>query len=63
MNDHRDDELTRRFKAIFNKEPVSQATKNPACGVGTQVEYEVDEEEVKIRSEKAGWLIAHSLEG
>jgi hypothetical protein len=50
MNDHHDDELTRRFRAVFNKEPVSQATKESAWEANTQGEYEVDDEEVKISS-------------
>jgi hypothetical protein len=62
MNDHHDDELTRRFRAVFNKEPVSQATNVSAWKADIQGEYEVDDEEVNISSRNTG-LIVHSSEG
>jgi hypothetical protein len=47
MGDIQDeDELTRRFKAVFNKEPVSRGRTEPAWKAQGQDEYEVDEEEV-----------------
>ena len=46
-----DDGLTRRFKALFNKDPVSQvnastSTEKPWTSKETEEDYEIDEEEV-----------------
>lgn len=41
------DELTRRFKALFNKEPLSQAPKEESpWRLQGQDNYEIDDEEV-----------------
>ena len=43
------DELTRRFKALFNKEPLSQAPKEESpWRLHGQEDYEIDDEEVKV---------------
>lgn len=41
------DELARRFKALFNKEPLSQAPKEESpWRLQGQDDYEIDDEEV-----------------
>ena len=41
------DDLTRRFKALFNKEPLSQASKEESpWELQGQDDYEIDDEEV-----------------
>jgi hypothetical protein len=43
------DELTRRFKALFNKEPLSQAPKDESpWRLQGQDDYEIDDEEVVV---------------
>ena len=42
-----DDELTRRFKAVFNKEPVSRGQTEIEWRVQGQDEYEIDDDEVR----------------
>lgn len=41
-----DDELTRRFKAVFNKEPVSRGQTEAEWRVQSQGDYEIDDDEV-----------------
>ena len=41
-----DDELTRRFKAVFNKEPVSRGQTEAEWRVQGQGDYEIDDDEV-----------------
>ena len=41
-----DDELTRRFKAVFNKEPVSRRQTETEWRVQGQDDYEIDDDEV-----------------
>jgi hypothetical protein len=41
-----DDELTQRFKAVFNKEPVSRGQTEAEWRVQGQGEYEIDDDEV-----------------
>ena len=48
MSDEQDDELARRFKALFNKEPISQTTLEPAWRMKESEDYEVDDEEVSV---------------
>jgi hypothetical protein len=47
-NVHNDDEddLTRRFKTLFNKEPVSQSQEESRWKVSGVEEYDFDDEEV-----------------
>ena len=42
-----DDELTRRFKAVFNKEPVSRRQTETEWRVQGQDDYEIDDDEVR----------------
>lgn len=55
-----DDGLTRRFKALFNKDPVSQvntSTEKPWTSKETEEDYNIDEEEVFIpHFERGLWL-------
>jgi len=41
-----DDELTRRFKAVFNKEPVSRGQTETEWRLQDQDDYEIDDDEV-----------------
>ena len=47
-NVHNDDEddLTRRFKTLFNKDPVSKSQQESRWKVNDGEEYEFDDEEV-----------------
>jgi hypothetical protein len=47
-----DDELSRRFKAVFNKEPVSQDRQGLSPWSTSGNDYEVDDEEVCLLSGK-----------
>jgi hypothetical protein len=46
-DDQGDDELTRRFKAVFNKEPVSKGHTETTWKAQELDEYEIDDEEVR----------------
>jgi len=46
MTENQDDVLTRRFKAVFNKEPTSQGQKESKWTIQGQDDYEIDDEEV-----------------
>jgi hypothetical protein len=41
-----DDELARRFRLVFNKEPVSQAPQESKWHIAGGGEFDVDDEEV-----------------
>jgi hypothetical protein len=45
---HKDekDDLTRRFKTLFNKDPISQSQQGSRWKVNDGEEYEFDDEEV-----------------
>ena len=45
-SDDVDDELTRRFRQVFNKEPVSQAPQESKWHIAGGGEFDVDDEEV-----------------
>jgi len=46
QDDDEDDELTKRFKAVFNKDPVSQEKAEKPWTTTNQEEYDIDDEEV-----------------
>lgn len=59
-----DDELTRRFKAVFNKEPVSQGQTEPGWKSQGLDDYEIDDEEVKFLSQNCvNWESAWKVGG
>lgn len=45
-----DDELARRFRQVFNKEPVIQVQEEHKWTVSGEDEFDVDDEEVQRRS-------------
>lgn len=49
MPDEQDDELTRRFKAVFNKDPVSQGRQKTTWKIEKVEDYDVDEDEVALK--------------
>jgi hypothetical protein len=49
MPDEQDDELTRRFKAVFNKDPVNQGRQKTTWKIDKVEDYDVDEDEVALK--------------
>ena len=51
-----DDELARRFRQVFNKEPVSQAQEEQRWTVAGGDDFDIDDEEVNT-AELIWWLM------